>query len=166
MARTTRVIVAKTNDMKIKLIGEKKRIAVKTLIIKTLEYSAIKIKANNPALYSTLKPDTNSASPSGKSKGARFVSAKIEIIQGIIRGKNTNLAIIVTLFISINENEDASKLTVMIIKIILTSYEIIWANLRILPSRAYLELEAHPAMIIKYTLILDTQMNIKILNLL
>jgi hypothetical protein len=35
-----------------------------------------KIKAKPPLLYSTLNPDTNSDSPSAKSKGARFVSAK------------------------------------------------------------------------------------------
>jgi hypothetical protein len=57
-----------------------------------LEYSAIKIKANNPALYSTLKPDTSSASPSGRSKGARLVSAKTEIIQGIKIGSRTKIS--------------------------------------------------------------------------
>lgn len=46
------------------------------LINKILEYSAKKIKAKPPLLYSTLNPDTNSDSPSAKSKGVRFVSAK------------------------------------------------------------------------------------------
>jgi hypothetical protein len=46
------------------------------LINKILEYSAKKIKANPPLLYSTLNPETNSDSPSAKSKGVRFVSAK------------------------------------------------------------------------------------------
>lgn len=41
-----------------------------------LEYSDKKIKANLPPLYSVLNPDTNSDSPSAKSKGARLVSAK------------------------------------------------------------------------------------------
>ncbi len=95
--------------------------AVKTLIIKTLEYSAMKIRANKPALYSTLNPETNSASPSGKSKGARLVSARIEIIQGIKRGKKIKLAIILTFPASAKENDEASKVTVIIIKIILTS---------------------------------------------
>jgi len=42
-------------------------------------YSAIKIIVNNPPEYSVLKPDTNSLSPSDKSNGVRFVSAKIEV---------------------------------------------------------------------------------------
>lgn len=44
-----------------------------------LVYSAIKNSANGPAAYSTLKPETNSDSPSVRSNGARFVSAKVEI---------------------------------------------------------------------------------------
>ena len=38
-------------------------------------YSAIKIKAKEPDPYSVLNPETNSDSPSAKSKGVRFVSA-------------------------------------------------------------------------------------------
>jgi hypothetical protein len=56
-----------------------KRAAVKSLIARMLVYSAIKIRANSPLLYSTLKPDTNSDSPSAKSKGVRLVSAKFVI---------------------------------------------------------------------------------------
>lgn len=40
-------------------------------------YSAIKIKVKVPALYSVLNPETSSDSPSAKSKGVRFVSAKV-----------------------------------------------------------------------------------------
>jgi hypothetical protein len=43
------------------------------------EYSAKKKTTNSIAEYSTLYPATNSASASGKSKGALFVSANIEI---------------------------------------------------------------------------------------
>lgn len=43
------------------------------------------------------------------------------------------------------------------IKDILTSYEIVCATPRSAPSRAYLELEHHPAMNVAYTFILDTQ---------
>lgn len=46
-----------------------------------LAYSAIKIKANPRLPYSILNPDTSSDSPSAKSKGVRFVSAKHEISQ-------------------------------------------------------------------------------------
>ncbi len=38
-------------------------------------YSDKKIIAKPPLLYSVLKPETNSDSPSAKSKGARLVSA-------------------------------------------------------------------------------------------
>jgi hypothetical protein len=86
-----------------------------------LEYSAIKISANKPAPYSTLNPETNSASPSGKSKGARLVSAKIEIIQGITMGKKIMAAIDLTFSNSTKEKELASIQIEIIIKIILTS---------------------------------------------
>lgn len=60
-----------------------KKIDVNKLIIKILVYSAIKIKANNPPLYSTLNPDTSSDSPSAKSNGERFVSARFVVNQKI-----------------------------------------------------------------------------------
>jgi hypothetical protein len=50
-------------------------------------YSDKKIKANPPLLYSTLKPETNSDSPSAKSKGERLVSARQEANQQINKGK-------------------------------------------------------------------------------
>jgi hypothetical protein len=49
-------------------------------------YSAIKIRANMPALYSTLNPDTSSDSPSAKSNGVRFVSARFVMNHIINRG--------------------------------------------------------------------------------
>lgn len=54
-------------------------VLVISLINKMLVYSAIKISANLPFLYSTLKPDTSSDSPSVKSKGVREVSAKFVV---------------------------------------------------------------------------------------
>lgn len=54
-----------------------KTINVETKII--FAYSAKKNKAKLIAEYSTLYPETNSASASGKSKGALLVSAKAEI---------------------------------------------------------------------------------------
>jgi hypothetical protein len=59
---------------------------VKRLILKILVYSAIKIKANSPALYSTLNPDTNSDSPSARSNGVRLVSARLVINHNIAIG--------------------------------------------------------------------------------
>lgn len=62
-------------------------IVVKAFIRIMLVYSAIKNRANGPAAYSTLKPDTNSDSPSVKSNGARLVSAKVEINHIIAKGQ-------------------------------------------------------------------------------
>jgi hypothetical protein len=54
------------------------------LIARILVYSAIKINAKEPLLYSTLKPETSSDSPSAKSKGVRLVSARFVINHNII----------------------------------------------------------------------------------
>lgn len=137
------------NLKKIRLKGDKKNTHVTTLKIKTLEYSAMKIKANNPPPNSTLNPETNSASPSGKSKGARLVSAKMEIIHGMKIGNKTNRIAVLFCRNLLKENVWTKEANEIIIKIILTSYEIIWANLRILPNKAYFELEVHPARITK-----------------
>jgi hypothetical protein len=55
------------------------------------QYSARKNKAKPILEYSTLKPDTNSDSASGKSNGALFVSAKIEIKNIRNNEKNGNI---------------------------------------------------------------------------
>lgn len=55
-------------------------------ITSMLEYSPKKKEANIKDEYSTLYPATNSASASGKSKGIRFVSAKMEIKKIIAKG--------------------------------------------------------------------------------
>jgi len=57
---------------------------------KILPYSAMKITANPTLPYSILNPDTNSDSPSAKSKGVRLVSAKQEISQIPIKGIKMN----------------------------------------------------------------------------
>jgi hypothetical protein len=74
----------------------KNRTLESILITRMLAYSAIKIRANPPALYSTLKPETNSDSPSAKSKGARLVSAmqdtnQIKAMGNIIIAGQTSL---------------------------------------------------------------------------
>lgn len=56
-----------------------------------LAYSARKNSAKGPAAYSTLKPETNSDSPSVKSKGARFVSARVETYHIIARGQQEKI---------------------------------------------------------------------------
>lgn len=57
----------------------KKRMVDRVFINKMLPYSARKKRANGPPAYSTLKPETSSDSPSVKSKGARLVSASVEM---------------------------------------------------------------------------------------
>jgi hypothetical protein len=93
VARTQTNKVAKSIVFKIICISINRgidpinRVTVRRLINRIFIYSAIKIKANIPALYSTLNPETNSDSPSAKSKGVRFVSAKFVINHRISRGK-------------------------------------------------------------------------------
>lgn len=74
------VIIIKISIDIILLIDLKNKIVVINLRIIILKYSAKKIRANHPPIYSTLNPDTNSDSPSAKSKGLRFVSARHVII--------------------------------------------------------------------------------------
>lgn len=64
----------------------RKKIDVRRLMIRILAYSAMKISANGPALYSVLNPETSSDSPSAKSKGVRFVSAKVVVNHVMDRG--------------------------------------------------------------------------------
>lgn len=63
------------------------RLAERVFIKRMLAYSARKNRANGPPAYSTLKPETNSDSPSVRSKGARFVSASVEMYHIIARGQ-------------------------------------------------------------------------------
>lgn len=139
---------------------------VKTLIIIILAYSAIKINAKLPLLYSTLKPETNSDSPSAKSKGVRFVSAKVVIYQLKNIGNTINTGhvdwvdIIMLKLKDMTINKTDSK-----IRAILTSYEIVWATPRRAPNKAYLEFEAQPAANVVYTLRLETHRKNKALNL-
>jgi len=69
----------------IEFIFLKNNIVVINLRINILKYSARKIIANQPPIYSTLNPDTNSDSLSAKSKGLRLVSARHLIVQIINR---------------------------------------------------------------------------------
>lgn len=56
-------------------------------ISRILAYSARKNRAKGPPAYSTLKPETSSDSPSVRSKGARFVSARVEMYHMAARGQ-------------------------------------------------------------------------------
>jgi hypothetical protein len=128
-----------------------------------LAYSAMKIRANRPLLYSTLKPETNSDSPSAKSKGVRLVSAKFVINHTVVRGINMSeiqeIWDILVKSIDVNMIRALNK-----IRDILTSYEMVWATPRSAPRRAYLELDLHPARKVVYTFILETHKKYKTLN--
>lgn len=65
----------------------KKSTTVRAFIIMMFAYSARKNRAKEPPAYSTLKPDTSSDSPSVRSKGARLVSAKVEINHIMVSGQ-------------------------------------------------------------------------------
>lgn len=59
-------------------------VVIKVVIIDMkmiLVYSDIKINANTLLAYSVLNPDTNSLSPSARSNGVRFVSARSVVNQ-------------------------------------------------------------------------------------
>ena len=124
----------------------RKREAERVFINKMFAYSARKNRAKGPPAYSTLKPDTSSDSPSVRSKGARLVSAKVEMYHIPARGQAGK----------ISQTLSCATLKVWRVKppvktIIfrrmrprLTSYEIVCATARRAPMRAYLEFEAQP----------------------
>jgi predicted protein tyrosine phosphatase len=92
-----------------------------------LAYSAIKIRAKPPLLYSTLNPETSSDSPSAKSKGVRLVSANLDVNHMKPRGAAVNMY---TDLVCIVENSHRLKLSFRTRKEIkisarLTSYEIV-----------------------------------------
>lgn len=122
------------------------RMAVNRLMTRILVYSAIKISANIPLLYSTLNPETSSDSPSAKSKGVRFVSAKLVINHISDRGISMSLSQ-VSWVVEMNEkSKDFIRTSALRRRsLILTSYEIVWATPRKAPRSAYLELEHQPA---------------------
>lgn len=121
-------------------------ITVKTLINIIEPYSAKKNKANPILAYSTLKPETNSDSASGKSKGALFVSAKMDTRNIKNNGKKgiTKNTKCWKATISIKFNELTHNKIDINIKPIDTSYETICAALLIAPKKAYFELLDQP----------------------
>lgn len=126
-------------------------------IIMMFAYSAMKNKANGPAAYSTLKPETNSDSPSVRSKGARFVSANVEINHIIARGHagkiNHTCSCVIIKVESVKDPFIKRTDRRMIASV--TSYEIVCATARRAPISAYLELEAQPDQRMEYTARLD-----------
>ena len=135
----------------------KKRVVVKIFIVIILAYFAMKNKANGPAAYSTLKPDTSSDSPLVRSNGARFVSASVEMNHIIARGhagKISHTCSCVIINVERVKDPCISKIDSRIIASV-TSYEIVCATARKALMRAYFELEAQPDQRIEYTAKLD-----------
>lgn len=67
-------------------LGFRNMMVVSVFISIMFAYSARKNRAKGPAAYSTLNPETSSDSPSVRSKGARFVSARVDTYHIIARG--------------------------------------------------------------------------------
>lgn len=135
----------------------KNRIVVRLFIMMMLVYSAMKKRANGPAAYSTLNPDTSSDSPSVRSNGARLVSARVEmnhIMASGHVGKISHMCSWVVIKVA-SVNEPFISSTDKRIMASVTSYEIVWATARRAPIRAYFEFEAHPDHKIEYTARLD-----------
>lgn len=121
-------------------------VAESVFIRRMLAYSAKKNKANGPPAYSTLNPETSSDSPSVRSKGARLVSASVEIYHIAARGHVgiiSQMLSCATLKIC-RVNPPVKIIVHRRIRPRLTSYEIVWATARRAPMRAYFEFEAHP----------------------
>jgi len=114
-----------------------------------LLYSARKNSANPLAEYSTLYPETSSASASGRSKGWRLVSASVvtKKIRKIGKSGNTSHRF-VCVDTRVEKFSDPAKRRIdTSVDPSATSYEIIWAAERSPPRKAYLELLDHPALI-------------------
>lgn len=122
------------------------RVVVRIFIMMMLAYSARKNSANGPPAYSTLKPETSSDSPSVRSKGARLVSASVEMNHIMVRGQEGKINHVYSWVVisvdSVKEPLMSRTDSRMIASV--TSYEIVWATARRAPISAYFEFEAHP----------------------
>lgn len=128
----------------------KKKILIKVDINRIFEYSAIKNKAKPVDEYSTLYPETNSASASGRSNGARFVSASAEIKKMTNVGNSGIQYQIVDCFkMIVSKSKDSlHKMIVINNNPNEISYEIICAVERNAPKNEYFELLDQPEKII------------------
>ena len=158
MAFTAIIHLARIGTSDAGLLPPRKISALRVFMNIIFLYSAMKNKANGPPAYSTLYPDTNSDSPSVRSNGARFVSAKVDtnhIILNGIRG-TIDQQFSWRFIMSTKENDPTHSKTERRISPKLISYEIVWATARIPPSREYFDFEAHPDPSILYTARLDS----------
>lgn len=133
--------------VRIKRVEDPRKITAEIVfIIRMLAYSARKNRAKGPPAYSTLNPDTNSDSPSVKSNGARFVSAKVEMYHIIAKGhvgiiSHKGSWVMLKFW---REKFPDNRMVHKRIRARVTSYEIVCATARRAPIRAYLEFEAQP----------------------
>lgn len=139
-------LIVYSSGIKLSWKGPRKIVVVKAFIIIIFIYSAIKNRANGPAAYSTLNPDTSSDSPSAKSNGARLVSARVEINHIMANGHVGMISHMYScVVISVDRvNDPLINSTDRRIMAKVTSYEIVWATARRAPIKAYFEFEAHP----------------------
>src|SRR5580765_3487868 len=149
----------------------RKSVTAIELIVITFANSPRKKSPNFMLEYSVWKPATSSASASGRSKGARLVSANAVIMKvmnatgcantnqrGIGSGPRCQKPCCAATMSTI-ESEPASSSTPIVESPIASSYEIICAAERRPPSRAYLLFEDQPASVIEYTPRLDIARN-------
>ncbi len=119
---------------------------MKMFIMMMFAYSARKNRANGPAAYSTLNPETSSDSPSVRSNGARLVSANVEMNHIMAKGHdgkiNQRYSWVIISVDNVNDPLIRRTESRMIARV--TSYEMVCATARRAPIRAYFEFEAHP----------------------
>lgn len=121
-------------------------IVVRAFIMMMFMYSAMKNRANGPAAYSTLNPETSSDSPSVRSNGARLVSASVEI-NHIIASGHVGMISQMCSCVVISEdmvNDPFMSITDKTMIARDTSYEIACATARSAPIKAYLEFDDQP----------------------
>ena len=117
-----RVVEGHRNGVMADVVWEIKRTVVSSLMKRIVMYSAMKIRAKLPALYSMLNPETSSDSPSAKSNGVRLVSARIEMNHIGARGRMVIiLGIIVLLRMCVMSNDISKRRGDSIMRAILTS---------------------------------------------
>lgn len=116
----------------------RKIVVVRAFIIMIFMYSAMKKRANGPAAYSVLNPETSSDSPSVRSKGARLVSANVEVNHIMARGhdgrRSQRCSCVVISIWRLNEPLISRIDSKMMARV--TSYEIVWATARSAPISA------------------------------
>jgi len=134
------------------------RVAEREFIRRILAYSARKNRAKGPAAYSTLKPETSSDSPSVRSKGARLVSARVEMYHIAARGHAGRISQMLS-WTTLKVWRVKPPVKIIMLRRIrpkLTSYEMVWATARRAPIKAYFELDAQPEPKIEYTARLES----------